>query len=136
MKSDIVIEESIEPTIKLLVDNDIQIKDYPNLSSEMINYIGRFAEEYVRENKFNYNVNEYTCGIALKQAFKIMNEILYCKLDNECYHYLRLLDSALKKVGLGIDTQKLKNYGSIDIIKASREYPGKFEYNPGPNQYE
>ena len=120
MESDIKIEESIEPTINILVDNNINYGDYPNLTKEFVYHMGLQAENYIRENALRY-VPEPECAFALKQSFQIMNHILFAQMDNECKYQVGLLDSFLRKIGMQIDYSQMER-GNINIVKAKQYY--------------
>lgn len=120
MESDIKIEETIEPTINLLADNNINYEDYPNLTKEFMNYIALVAESYIRENALRYLPLHSECALALKQSFQIMNNILFAHMDNECKYQVGILDSNLRKIGMQIDYSQMER-GNINIVKA-RQY--------------
>ena len=124
MESDIKIEESIEPTINILVDYNINYGDYPNLTKEFINHLALEAENYIRENVLRYML--YDCGIALKRSLTIMNNILFAQMDEQCKHAISVLDSNLRQIGMQIDDSQLQ-MGNVNIVKATRQY---CEYGP------
>ena len=116
MESDIKIEESIEPTISILVDNNINYRDYPNLTKEFINYIALVVESYIKENALRYILPEPECAFALKDSLQIMNHILFAQMDNECKYQVGLLDSNLRKIGMQIDYDQIE-MGNINITR-------------------
>jgi len=117
MESDIKFEENIKPIMKILVDNNINYGDYPNLTKDFINNLALEAENYIKENAFRYMPHD--CGFALKQSLQIMNNLLFTQMDNECKNWVRMLDTYLRKIGMQIDYNQME-IGNINIVRTIR----------------